>query len=285
MIENRKVLIIVKTYPTLSLKYAELVCTAGILDNGKWVRIFPMPFRKLDYENKFKKYQWIELPIKKSTSDYRPESFEVADWTKIRLLGDVLSRKNSWRSRRNIIFAKNKVYHNLVELIDLAKQNELSLATFKPTQFLDFIVEPAEREWDEKKLKNLEHKSKQLSLIQTPEEIKRELQIVKKLPYKFSYRFEDINGKTSTMMIEDWEIGALYWNCLRIWDNDEEIAIQKVREKYWDEFLTKDLHLFLGTTLANHLRAPNPFIIIGVFPPPEEKQQPLFRPFEIPLPM
>ena len=282
MIENRKVFITVKTYPALSMKYAELVCTAGILDNGTWVRIFPMPFRKLDYESKFKKYQWIELPLQKSTADYRPESYEVADWTKIRVLGEVLDTKNSWRGRRDIIFAKNKVYHDLTELIDLAKKNKLSLAVFKPTRISDFIYEPVEREWDEKKLKSLDNKSRQLSLIQTPEEIKRELQIVKKIPYKFSYRFEDISGKLSTLMIEDWEIGALYWNCLRNSDHDEKMAIQMVREKYWKEFLDKDLHFFLGTTLVNHLRGPNPFIIIGVFPPPKERQQSLFSSFSVP---
>jgi len=282
MIDTRKVLITVKTYPTLSKKYAELVCTAGILDDGRWVRIFPMPFRKLDYENKFRKYQWIELPIRKSTADYRPESYEVVDWTKIRLLGEVLDTKDSWRKRRDIVFAKNRVYRNLSELIDLAKQNTLSLALFKPTRIVGFTVESVEREWDEEKLKTLDKKSKQLSLIQTPEEIKRELQIVKKLPYKFSYQFEDIDGKTSTLMIEDWEIGALYWNCLTNAGNNEELAIEKVRQKYWDEFLARDVHFFLGTTLANHLRAANPFIIIGVFPPPPVKQQPLFRPFEVP---
>lgn len=282
MIENRKVFITVKTYPALSMKYAELVCTAGILDNGKWARIFPMPFRKLDYESKFKKYQWIELPLQKSTADYRPESYEVADWTKIKVLGKVLDTKNSWRSRRDIIFAKNKIFQDLTELINLAKQNKLSLAVFKPARVSDFIYEPVEREWDEKKLRSLDYKSKQLSLIQTPEEIKRELKIVKKLPYKFSYRFEDISGKTSTLMIEDWEIGALYWNCLKDSNDDEKLAIQKVREKYWDEFLSKDLHFFLGTTLANHLRGPNPFVIIGVFPPPEERQQSLFTAFSVP---
>jgi len=40
----------VKTYPTLSKKYDELVCTAGILDNGSWARIYPLPFRKLDFK-------------------------------------------------------------------------------------------------------------------------------------------------------------------------------------------------------------------------------------------
>ncbi|MCF8054554.1 MAG: hypothetical protein K9K75_04975 [Deltaproteobacteria bacterium] len=58
----RSVFITVKTYPTLSSKYDELVCTAGILDDGSWVRIYPLPFRKLDYEKKYKKYQWIKLP-------------------------------------------------------------------------------------------------------------------------------------------------------------------------------------------------------------------------------
>ena len=36
--------------------------------------------------------------------------------------------------------------------------------------------------------------------------------MVDKLPYKFSFIFEDDSGKKSTMMIEDWETGMLYWN-------------------------------------------------------------------------
>ncbi|MPM62092.1 hypothetical protein SDC9_108958 [bioreactor metagenome] len=43
-----KVLIAVKTYPTLSEKYDELVCTAGFLEDGSWIRLYPIPFRKLE---------------------------------------------------------------------------------------------------------------------------------------------------------------------------------------------------------------------------------------------
>ena len=50
MIETKKVFITVKTYPTLSKKYDELVCTAGFFEDGSWVRIYPFPFRKLDYD-------------------------------------------------------------------------------------------------------------------------------------------------------------------------------------------------------------------------------------------
>jgi hypothetical protein len=96
--------------------------------------------------------------------------------------------------------------------------------------------------------------------------------VIPKLPYKYSYKFlSDGDIKPRTLMIEDWEIGGLYWNCLRENDWNEVEANRLVRKKYFDEFLAqKDLYLLLGTTLQFHLRhAPNPFLIIGVFYPPK----------------
>jgi len=51
-----KVLITVKAYPAISKKYNETVCTAGITEEGKWIRIYPIPFRQLEYDNQFRKY-------------------------------------------------------------------------------------------------------------------------------------------------------------------------------------------------------------------------------------
>jgi hypothetical protein len=74
-------------------------------------------------------------------------------------------------------------------------------------------------------------------------------------------------------MIEDWEIDALFWNCLFRADGDEEVAKQLVRQKYFDEFIEqKDLYFFIGTTLRYHNVSPNPFVIIGVFYPPKTSQ-------------
>lgn len=85
--------------------------------------------------------------------------------------------------------------------------------------------------------------------------------------------FEDIKGKKSKLMIEDWETGALFWKSLRKADGDETKACSKVKEKYLDDFArTKDLYFFLGTTKLNHFRAPNPFVIIGTFHPKKEEQ-------------
>lgn len=77
-------------------------------------------------------------------------------------------------------------------------------------------------------------------------------------------------------MIEDWEIGTLYLNCLKAARGDELLALQKVRQKYWDEFLQRDLYFFLGTRMSKHLTSRNPFSIVGVFYPPVNLQQELF---------
>ncbi len=96
---------------------------------------------------------------------------------------------------------------------------------------------------------------------------------MKKLPYKFSYRFFSEGDKEPrTMMIEDWEIGALFWNCLYQTDGDEQETLGLVRQKYFDEFMGKDLYFFVGTTFRFHKIAPNPFVIIGVFYPPKTPQ-------------
>lgn len=100
---------------------------------------------------------------------------------------------------------------------------------------------------------------------------------MKKLPYKFSFIYEDDRGKQSTTMIEDWEVGELYWNCLKRSDGNEQKACNDVRKKYFDNFSkTKDLYFFLGTTQVHHFRGKNPFLIIGTFYPKHISQLRLF---------
>ncbi len=266
-----KVLITVKTYPSISTKYEETVCTAGFRENGEWIRIYPIPFRKLSYAIQYPKYQWIEIDLVKNTSDFRPESFRPRDIDADDFIvyGDKLDTKYNWAKRKEIVL--QNVYTDLTQLIEEAKTegNHKSLAVFKPTRIIDFIVETTEREWN----------SKQKSTLQQGNlfEDKNTFEVVKKLPYKFSYVFEDCNGRQSTLMNEDWEVGSLYWNCLKNHNGDEKAACNDVRKKYWDDFAkTKDLHFFLGTTKLNQLRAPNPFVIIGTFHPPIDLQLSLF---------
>jgi len=266
-----KVLITVKTYPTLSAKYDELVCTAGFREDGTWIRIYPIPFRKKSYNEQYKKYDWIEVDLVKNENDFRPESYrpKTID-TEINVVGHI-DTKGNWHERKKICLGK--IYYNLSELIAEAKDKNIytSLAVFKPSEILDFYAEPVEREWDKDKIAKLN----QLNLFETTLEGKFE--VVQKLPYKFKYRIIDNQGKESNMMIEDWETGQLFWNCLSRHNGDEQKTIADVRKKYFDDFAKiKDLHFYLGTTQAHHHVSLNPFIIIGTFHPKIELQGRLF---------
>ena len=270
---KEEIFILVKTYPTLSKKYFELVCTAGINRKGEWRRIYPIPFRQLSDLEQYEKYQWVEVDIVRNNSDIRKESCRLAPQTSIKKISPVIStdKDRSWRIRKELIFAKTKVYTNLEEIINKANNdNELSLAIFKPTEITDFSFEKNSEEWDEKKLRIIEADKQQLKLF---EEYKKEIKIVNKLPYKFYYHFKDDAGKESKLMIEDWEIGQLYWNCLK--RKSEKEAIKDIITKYKDDFINnKDIYFFVGTTRQFHGWAKNPFVIVGVFyPPPEGHQQ------------
>jgi hypothetical protein len=270
---KEKVLIVVKTYPTISEKYTELACTAGFREDGSWIRLYPIPFRLLEKEQQYKKYQWVEANIVRKTGDPRPESHRIVGTSEIKLLDEV-STDRDWADRRKLILENQRIFTNLREIIDLAHENRVSLVVFKPSEFLALVAETTEPEWPQNKINGILNSMKQGHLFE--DQNLEDFKIMPKLPYKFSYRFKDDAGVESKLMIEDWEIGQLYWNCEKRYGKDQ--AVQKVRQKYMDDFVkTKDLHLFLGTTYQWHVRkAPNPFVIIGTFHPPHITQNSLF---------
>ena len=267
-----RILVTVKTYPELSKTYGETVCTAGLREDGTWVRLYPVPFRRLGEQEQYRLYDWITCPLTKHTGDGRPESYRpTGEIERV----DHVSTSDNWRERRELLLRRPQVYRSLAELIQAAKDNVVSLAAFKPARVIDFVWEAADREWDPGKLEAVRAITSQPDLFDD-QSWRRTFQIVDKVPYNFYYRIEDADGRTSQMRILEWQLGALYRNCVRLTEGDERKALAKVKQKYFDQFLTTDLHLFLGTTLAWHRRAPNPWTIVGVLPIPHEKQGDLF---------
>ena len=217
---KKKVLITVTTYPLPSRSYDELVCTAGVLENGEWIRIYPVPLKFLsglrkDGKVESFKYNWIELDLEKRTDDFRPESHSPInyDFKDVELFGKI-DTKNNWAERK--VFCINNFYTNLTQLIEDSKApKNISLATFKPANIIGFEIEQEEnREWKDE-WKELRKQGDLFEQDRNPE-----IQIPK-LPYKFYYRFNDETGRESRLMIEDWEIGALYLNCLKYAEGDE----------------------------------------------------------------
>ena len=276
---RKKILLTVTTYPLPSRSYDELVCTAGVLEDGSWIRIYPVPLSFLrgkrdSGELQSFKYTWVELDLVKRTDDFRPESHSPQhyDFRDVKIFDRIDTKKN-WAERKK--YCLNNVYTDFENLLsDSAKPKNISLATFKPAKILGFDIEEDSREWKNE----WTELRKQTDLFSENDDFEPEI-IIPKVPYKFYYRFADESGKSRRLMIEDWEIGALYWNCIRETDGNEEKALELVKLKYLEEFVSKkDIYLFLGTTRQWHMRrARNPFVIIGVFYPKFEAQLGLFE--------
>ena len=216
---TERILILCKTYPSPSAKYAETSCVAGMTVDGRLIRLYPVPFRRLSDEQQYKKFDWLEVELIRNTSDPRPETYRARDENDLQAAVGHIDTSGNWRERRQLLLETARVYDRLDDLIAGAKANQVSLAVFKPTRVLDFIWEEDERVWDPDKVRQMREATKQYDLF-ADNTWRKTFEVIEKLPYSFSYRFEDAAGRRSEMQVLDWEAGALYWNCLRSVDGD-----------------------------------------------------------------
>ena len=253
-----KLLITVKTHPIPSKKYDELVCTAGVTETGEFIRLYPINFRELPYEQQYKKYQWIEVDVAKhSGQDSRKESYRPNCDT-LKTLGRIENeRSGDWTERARYVL-RNKA-KSIEDLRDRQAIDKTSLGIFKPKSIEDLTIQNADPEWPEKFRAALQ----QQRLFETR---KNTLVPPRKVPYCFKYKFccDDSRCTGHHLMIEDWEVGALYWNLI---DNGyaPSDAANAVKQKFFRDIAgpDKDLHFFVGTIAAH----PKTWVIIGTFYP------------------
>ena len=278
---HERILITVKTYPTLSQKYGETVCTAGVRENGSWVRIYPVPFRRLDEAQQYEKYDWIEGDFERNQHDHRHETLRPVDVRRIVKTGE-MDTADGWRERKRLVLGKRSVETRLTPLGEATKstpETAVSLAVFKPARLLDFSWLPDDREWDKERMAKMREKARQTEFNFAEADAWRlTFDLIPKLPYKFYYKFVDADGRVSSLQLLDWECGQLFWNCLRRTNKElilaerENEALEKVRQRYWNDFTQKDIHFFLGTLQQFHGLSDTPWNIIGVFYPPHVNQ-------------
>src|SRR3990172_5700366 len=102
--ESKKCLIVVRTYPSPATSGNEVSCTAAITEDGKWLRLFPVPYRFLSEDQKFRKYDWIKCLVTKARADNRLESFRLQE-NSIEVLSE---RLNHWQARKELILPLRK---------------------------------------------------------------------------------------------------------------------------------------------------------------------------------
>ncbi|MDX1053570.1 hypothetical protein GOL41_28105 [Sinorhizobium medicae] len=263
-IVDARILILCKTYPSPSGRYAETTCVAGMDESGKLVRLFPVPFRLIAKEHQFKKWQWISAKVEKAKADHRPESLTI----KVDTIdgGDIVLAGREWAERRRLM-SPLKVYQHFDEIDAAQRATNLSLALMKPARIVGLDIETvSDPDWTEEELAKLVQEQKQGGLFDA--EDKPSIRTLEKLPFDFYYRYECGEGPTTKSFrhkLLDWEVGALYWTCYHRHGVDWE---RHFRQKLEKELPSKNLMLLMG----NQHRFQNQWLIISLIYPPHQVQ-------------
>ena len=247
---KQRVLITVRTYPVPARKGIEVSCTAGVTDQGRWIRLFPIPYRFLDEDRRFRKYQWIDVDTLKAPNDQRAESYNLNHETIS--IGATVPPDREWQARRAVL-------QPLIaqSLCALQKAQTATLGLIKPRKINRLVIEATDPNWTLEQLGRLQ----QLDLFH-----KSPAQLLEKLPYAFKYEFtcEEPECRGHSMTCTDWEMGQSYRRWRNTYGDEWERAF---RTKYEAEMTDRfDTHFFVG----NLHQYPNAWIIVGLFYPPKQ---------------
>ena len=260
--ERRRVLVFAKTYPELSSKYGETVCTAAVDEAGEPLRLYPIPFRYLDGPQRFRRYQWISLSLRKSQNDVRPESYTV-DRETITLGDTVAATSDEWGKRAEIVLKSQVWQHSSIDSLNRAQQEQgRSLAFIRPRAIVDV------RAYNRSTKDATTFKEKLISLRRLNSNARRQLDLFENtMPAKMKHLeyigqrvcvewlCADDDCRGHSMQVLDWEI------CELARRQGLDAAIQKVQvlldsDRYRSAFFLGNFHMY-----------PASFAIIGLWYP------------------
>lgn len=263
--EPLSLLPLVKAYPNLSRQYGEVSCIAGLTkgSDGKpeWIRIYPVPFRELNQDRQFRKYQPIRVTAWKPRDDQRPESRKV-DIDSIEVTGPQISTNDEWAARRTLV--ESAIVGSMCQLQREEKTHRTSLRIFRPVEVLDLKFEEVEA--DPAKGEMADAWARQSNLLDEGER-KAQQKALEQIPFKFKYQYRcaDPSCSTHTQSIVDWEIVQLYRE-VRSRENWQDLMKQKWLEEMCGD--DKDIALIVGNQRLHR----NAFLILGVWWPPKRQQ-------------
>lgn len=249
--EEKELTVLVKTYPIPSKKYEELVCVAGIDNNGNWIRIYPVQFRDLQESQKFKPFQKISVLCRRKSTDKRPESFEIQDDSIV--LGEVLGTKGKDLFERSELI-RSGLKGTMCALNRQGLPVGNSLSVIKPRKLIKFWHELASG--DDKWNAEMKLRVTQNSLF-NPDRIPLE---EPKYTFKYKYLCADSECTSHEQTVKSWEIQQTF----RSWRDrykSEERALALIAKRWGEEMWLpeKDTHFYVGDRSDYHEK----FMVIG----------------------
>lgn len=261
-------MIVVKAAPVPTAELKESMCVAGIGigPEPRWIRLFPIPFRDLADDSKFRKYEEVTLLATRPKNDRRPESWVPIEGS-IRT-GRFLGTEQGWSARRERIASLGE--WNMCELIELNRSGSEpeppSLAVVRPAYPPEVLITPREQDQLDRWRSRAAAIANQPSLFDDPHQVKHPYEPV---PWRFSYTYQcrASRCKGHNQTIVDWEAEAL-WRRVRQQENWRYLMQRKFRDELWAP--DRDTVLFVG----NMGQRPHNFLVLGIFWPPQSALQP-----------
>jgi hypothetical protein len=258
---TKRVLITVRTYPVPAHRGIEVSCTAGVTSDGNWIRLFPIPYRFLAPDQRFIKYQWIDVQATRPRGDPRPESYTLRiDSIQRR---ETVGTAGNWRARKEIIFPLRR--NSLCQIAAERQNGGPTLGIFRPGEIKRLIITPAKPpNWTPPQEALL--RQQLLGFEKTPRTP------LEKIPMEFRYQFQcaEPTCRGHRMMCTDWEMGESY----RRWrDQYGDRWDAMFRQRYEREMIdNNETHFYVGNI---HQHQDN-WLIVGLFYPPKPAMGDLF---------
>lgn len=245
--------ILVKALPHRSSKYFETVCCAGIGRDAKWRRQYPVPFRILKENQKFRRWDWIKYEFTTSPGDQRVESQKVVPES----LSVIGTLKKSERAR----FLNPLVRESFEE----AESRGESLTLLRPTSIeLSWIEKTPEQLSDERR--------KHADLANQASLFDSSAKPLEPCPLEFEVRWKDASGAARKHLCDDWETSTAFNRFEREYGRAK--AIEYLKAKYEDEYFNAGLALAFSTHSRRNVTfgSKNQWLLVGLIRLDEDKQ-------------
>ena len=239
--EKERILITVRTYPTLSSKYIETVCTGGITDAGEWRRLYPVRLRYLEKHQQYRTFDVVEVEVNPG-KDGRPET-RRPHLPSLR----ITARLEGWQARCDWV---NKTIHPSLAAMQAAGR---TLAPVKVQEVLGFTATPCDPQWTPKQQELLKQ-----------DELFDERHPLEKIPFEFRFRWRDGDGTEHLSLVIAWEFGETW----RRYRHSYKNPIQVMQEKWLTDLCgpKRAVSFFMGNLAQRRMV----FVVCGVFGPPKE---------------
>jgi hypothetical protein len=260
--ERTRVLIWGKTYPELSAHYTETVCTGGVREDGRPIRLYPVPLRYLVGEQQYRLYDIVDVGIARSSRDNRPESFKV-EAQSIQVVGHVDSDPQEWAARRDWIGRDTSWHFDSVEALHTRhRETGLSMGLVRPGEIVSVQIKP------KSSTAQAEHEAKWQSITANLELFPREYKSLEFIPVEIRLRWRCAE-QCRLCQRKPHDTMVLDWGLIELGRRKQEWALAQQRLEHIANLETHDFKLFMGNFFLHQ----DNFGVIGLWYPKRSAQR------------